>query len=190
MVSKILIACVGLSLAALTLNAATDDTTKTPEKPAEEQMGKKADSVKADTSSVDSSSAVEKRSKGMKAEKKKQGAPKMVTNPSGVSYMDMKVGDGKACGTGDKVVAHYTLWPDIEGKKGKLIQSSKEGAPYPCQIGYLLISGWSEGMQGMKPGGIREVHIPSKHAYGPAGMGEAIPPNTNLIFEIELVRYQ
>lgn len=116
--------------------------------------------------------------------------PSMVIKPSGVGYFDHVVGSGKPVENLDKVSVHYSVWLAENDTKGRLIQSSKDsGEPLMCQVGVRLITGWSDGMIGMQPGGVRELHVPSALGYGPQGMGGVIPPNADLIFEIEFLRY-
>lgn len=111
---------------------------------------------------------------------------------SGVKYFNIKEGIGNVCVMGTQLEAHYTLWfADENGEKqGKHYQSSKDnnGKPYPCKLGYQLIQGWSDGMVGMKEGGIRLLLVPSELGYGKRGRGP-IKPNQDLIFEIEYVKF-
>ena len=115
--------------------------------------------------------------------------PEIHTTKLGVRYQDLVVGEGKPCKTGSTVEVHYTLWfADSTGKKLKRFQSSKDsGKPFQCRLGFRLIQGWSDGMVGMKEGGVRRLIIPPELGYGKKGMGP-IPPNQWLVFEIEFLK--
>ena len=107
---------------------------------------------------------------------------------------DISLGEGPAVAAGQIAVVHYTIWlRDVAAadQKGQMIQSSKEnGSPFDFQIGRReVIDGWDQGVPGMKVGGVRELRVPSRLAYGPGGMGP-IPGNQDLIFEIELLEIQ
>lgn len=97
---------------------------------------------------------------------------------------DIKVGEGREVKSGDTVVIHYkgTL------TNGEQFDSSYDrGQPFETKIGVgSVIKGWDEGVPGMKIGGKRKLTIPSDMAYGEQGQG-SIPPNSTLIFEVELV---
>lgn len=98
---------------------------------------------------------------------------------------DSKVGTGPAVQSGDTVVMHYngTL---MDGTK--FDSSYDRGEPFTTQIGVgQVIEGWDQGVPGMKVGGKRKLTIPSEMAYGSRGAGAAIPPNSDLIFEVELI---
>lgn len=106
--------------------------------------------------------------------------------PSGVKYVDLKTGEGAEAAMKDHVLCHYTLWLSDDGARGKKIDSSHDRRqPFRCQLGVGLIAGWSDGMTGMKPGGIRELHVPYEQGYGAKGIPGAIPGKADLIFEIE-----
>jgi FKBP-type peptidyl-prolyl cis-trans isomerase len=79
---------------------------------------------------------------------------------------------------------HYTGYLE----DGTVFDSSVEqGTPYKVTIGQgFVIQGWEQGLVGMKMGGKRRLVIPPELAYGEKGQG-AIPPNTTLIFDIELL---
>lgn len=146
------------------------------------------DSTKADVSSDSVSAQSEKQAT---IEKKDSVEIKIITTESGLQYLDLVAGDGKVAENLMKVQCHYTLWFDEgEGKKGKMIQSSKSGAgtPFTCTIGKNLIAGWSEGMVGMKEGGTRELRVPYKLGYGERGSPAGIPGKQDLIFEIDFIK--
>ena len=110
------------------------------------------------------------------------------TNKSGLKWRDKVVGHGTEAKMNMPVICHYTVWlTEKDGKKGNLIQSSKDSKPYPCTLGKNLIAGWSEGMVGMKEGGTRELIVPPAIGYGAQGMGNMIPGNSTLYFEIEFL---
>ncbi len=116
-------------------------------------------------------------------------ASKGVTTPSGLKYTDTKVGTGSAAVKGKLVSVHYTGWLDNNGAKGQKFDSSIDrGAPFQFPLGAgRVIPGWDEGVAGMKVGGKRTLMIPSKLGYGAQGAGTVIPPNANLIFDVELL---
>lgn len=121
---------------------------------------------------------------------KPKAEPTVIATGSGLKYIDLKVGKGTTADNGMEVKVHYTLWLDSNGEKGRQIDSSREPEPkpFPFTVGMKgLISGWNEGMLGMKPGGLRKLYIPSALGYGVAGRPSIIPANSDLIFEIELL---
>jgi FKBP-type peptidyl-prolyl cis-trans isomerase len=85
---------------------------------------------------------------------------------------------------------HYTGWLSDRGKKGKQFDSSfNRKQPFVFDLGTgHVIAGWEEGIAGMKPGGKRTLIIPAKLGYGKRGAGELIPPDSDLIFEVEVVK--
>jgi len=106
----------------------------------------------------------------------------------GLKIEDQKVGSGEAAKAGDAVSVHYTGWL-TDGTK---FDSSKDrGQPFTFQLGAgRVIKGWDQGVAGMKVGGKRKLTIPPELAYGPRGAGGVIPPNAELIFEVELLKIQ
>jgi peptidylprolyl isomerase len=108
-----------------------------------------------------------------------------VTTPSGLKYIDEVVGTGDAPTKGKSVKVHYT------GKltNGKKFDSSVDrGQPFSFSIGVgQVIKGWDEGVMSMKVGGKRQLIIPAELGYGARGAGRDIPPNAELIFDVELL---
>lgn len=117
-------------------------------------------------------------------------AQQEVTTPSGLRYVDVKVGNGETARAGQNAVVHYTGWLYIAGEKGRQFDSSRtRGQPFSFPLGGgRVIKGWDEGVVGMKTGGQRTLIIPANLAYGAQGAGGgAIPPNATLIFDVELI---
>ena len=104
---------------------------------------------------------------------------------SGLSYTDLVKGSGAAPVSGKSVTVHYTGWLE-DGKK--FDSSLDHGQPFTFRIGAgEVIPGWDEGVMSMRVGGKRKLFIPAQLGYGAAGAPGAIPPNANLIFEVELL---
>jgi peptidylprolyl isomerase len=119
-----------------------------------------------------------------------QTAAKAVTTPSGLKYLDSKVGTGATPKTGQTCVMQYTGWLYENGAKGKKFDSSVDrGQPFEFVLGkQQVIAGWDEGIATMKKGGKRTLIIPPELAYGARGAGGGvIPPNATLIFDVELL---
>lgn len=107
-----------------------------------------------------------------------------VKTPEGLYYSEKTAGNGATPAKGDTVVVSYV------GKflDGKEFDKSELGQPFsfPVGMGYV-IPGWDKALMMMKPGSKRTFVIPSTLAYGEQGAGGVIPPNTPLVFDIELV---
>lgn len=119
-----------------------------------------------------------------------QPAKNIVTTPSGLRYIDEKVGSGATAEKGKPVSVHYTGWILEAGdKKGTKFDSSKDrGTPFSFGLGGgQVIKGWDEGVAGMKVGGSRTLMIPAALGYGARGAGGVIPPNADLIFDVDLL---
>jgi FKBP-type peptidyl-prolyl cis-trans isomerase len=103
---------------------------------------------------------------------------------SGLQYWDIKEGTGAVAQAGQSAKMHYTGWL-VTGKK---FDSSIGSQPYEFKIGGgEVIKGWDEGVLGMKVGGKRQLRIPPDLAYGEKGYPGVIPPNSILIFDVQLV---
>ena len=118
---------------------------------------------------------------------KEEPKTKVVETKSGLKYEDIKVGTGKEAKKGDTVSVHYTGW--LAKDKKKFDSSHDRNMPFTFELGAgRVIKGWDEGVAGMKVGGKRKLMIPAKLGYGARGAGDDIPPNADLIFEVELLK--
>lgn len=98
---------------------------------------------------------------------------------------DILVGNGKEVVKGALITTQYRG----QLEDGTTFDSSYErGKPFQCVIGTgRVIKGWDLGLMGMKVGGKRKLSVPAHLAYGERQIGEHIKPNSNLLFEIELL---
>src|SRR5215813_12015970 len=118
-----------------------------------------------------------------------QGAGKSMTTASGLQIIDTREGTGASPKPGQICVMHYTGWLYENGQKGKKFDSSVDrNEPFEFPIGQRkVIAGWDEGISTMKVGGKRTLIIPPALGYGARGFPGAIPPNSTLIFDVELL---
>jgi peptidyl-prolyl cis-trans isomerase A (cyclophilin A) len=104
---------------------------------------------------------------------------------SGLEYIEVEAGTGEQAQAGKTVSVHYT------GKfqDGKVFDTSiPRGEPIEFQLGRgNVIKGWDEGIALMKVGGKAQLIIPPDLAYGERGASGVIPPNSTLVFDVELV---
>ncbi|HTL89590.1 MAG TPA: FKBP-type peptidyl-prolyl cis-trans isomerase [Leptolyngbya sp.] len=109
----------------------------------------------------------------------------MVTTDSGLKYTEVTEGTGASPEKGQVVTVHYT--GTLED--GTKFDSSRDrGQPFKFKIGVgQVIKGWDEGVGTMKVGGRRNLVIPPELGYGSRGIGP-IPPNSTLLFDVELLK--
>jgi len=100
---------------------------------------------------------------------------------NGMKVWDVKEGEGDAVKAGATVKVNYVGWL-TDGTK--FDSSIDRGEPISFALSEV-IKGWTDGVPGMKPGGIRRLVIPSEMAYGKRGAGKTIKPDSTLVFVIE-----
>lgn len=109
----------------------------------------------------------------------------MTTTESGLQFVETQKGDGKQPTKGQQINVEYTGWLE----NGTMFDSSFKGPSalrFPVGQG-RVIKGWDEGLSTMSVGGKRLLRIPPELAYGERGSPPVIPPNSTLIFQVELI---
>jgi len=108
----------------------------------------------------------------------------------GLKYETLKEGSGISPQKGKLVTVHYTGWLDNNGTCGSKFDSSVDrNQPFTFRIDLgQVIKGWDKGVMSMKIGEKRRLFISSELGYGSRGAGRVIPPNSNLIFDVELIK--
>jgi FKBP-type peptidyl-prolyl cis-trans isomerase FkpA len=111
-------------------------------------------------------------------------------NAAPLQKIDTLAGTGKEATAGATAVVNYTGWlyaPSAPQQHGAQFDSSVGREPFSFPLGAgRVIQGWDEGVKGMKVGGKRTLIVPASMGYGESGAGP-IPPNADLIFEVELL---
>lgn len=122
-------------------------------------------------------------SKELKKESQQQES-KTRTLQGGLVVEDLKVGNGPEAKPGKKIAVFY------EGrlkKNNKVFDSTNKGPGFKFALGRgEVIKGWDLGVSGMKVGGKRRLTVPHQLAYGTRGSPPVIPPNSTLVFDVEL----
>ncbi|MGB5259358.1 MAG: FKBP-type peptidyl-prolyl cis-trans isomerase [Gammaproteobacteria bacterium] len=111
------------------------------------------------------------------------------TAGKGVQYRDLIQGTGDHAEVGDVATIHFTSWLDDHGRQGREIYATRgQRAPVSFVIGTdRVMQGWNEGVIGMQAGGRRLVNVPAGPAFGARGVPNVVPPNTGMIFVIDLL---
>ena len=107
-----------------------------------------------------------------------------IENVTELEIIDVTEGTGEVVPEGAKITAHYT---GALCKDGTIFQSSHDFGDAITFGLDQVIKGWTVGVPGMKVGGTRRLVIPSEMAYGSVRAAANIPPNSDLVFDIELV---
>ncbi|MEJ7806073.1 MAG: FKBP-type peptidyl-prolyl cis-trans isomerase [Telluria sp.] len=114
-----------------------------------------------------------------------------VYSPAALTKTEVVVGTGATAVAGKKVKVHYTGYlynTTVTSFKGAQFDTSVGSAPYTYFVGSVnTIVGFDQGVTGMKVGGKRSVFIPASLGYGAAGSGGKVPPNSGLVFDLELL---
>jgi len=135
-------------------------------------------------------SAPDTSGKAVAAGKDKTGAGKEIVTPSGLHYIDVKVGTGPMPKPGQTVRVHYT-GTLMNGTKFDSSYDHPDKQPIEFPLGqHAVIAGWDEGIATMKVGGKRKLIIPPALAYGDHSPTPDIPNNSTLNFDVELVGVQ
>jgi FKBP-type peptidyl-prolyl cis-trans isomerase FkpA len=113
-----------------------------------------------------------------------QDAAKEETTPSGLIFRSLKEGIGASPAASDVVKVHYRGTLQSNGKEFDSSYSRGQPASFPLRG---VIPCWTEGLQKMKVGGKARLVCPPKIAYGSRAMGDVIPANSTLVFEVELL---
>ena len=130
--------------------------------------------------------AANKKKQTSKAEKKtEKKAEGTVDTAKGLKVEDVKPGTGPEAVSGKEVTVHYT-GKLTDGKKFDSSLDRKQPFKFILGAGQV-ISGWDKGVAGMKVGGKRKLTIPPDMAYGKNGVPGVIPPDSTLVFDVELL---
>ena len=114
--------------------------------------------------------------------------PSLTTTASGLKFRDQTVGTGAAAALGTIVRIHYS---GCLTNGQKFDENTDVDPPLQFVVGdTTIIDGFNEGMIGQKVGGRRQLVIPPELGYGATGNGNAIPPNSTLVFTVDLLAAQ
>ncbi len=110
-----------------------------------------------------------------------------IADVSELQKIDLVDGTGDEAQAGATVTVHYT---GALAKDGTIFESSKDSGQTATFGLEQVIKGWGEGIPGMKVGGTRRLIIPAELAYGAQSPSPDIPPNSALVFDVELIAVQ
>jgi peptidylprolyl isomerase len=110
--------------------------------------------------------------------------------PTKLVTKDLITGTGAVAANGDELTVDYVgaLYKTGKVFDGSWLHGGPKGQTFPFQLGVgAVIKGWDEGLVGMRVGGRRELIIPASLGYGAQGSGATIPPNSPLVFVVDLL---
>jgi FKBP-type peptidyl-prolyl cis-trans isomerase FkpA len=120
-------------------------------------------------------------------------SPTPTIPPQQFTITELRPGTGAEAVAGSRVTVEYALWlfsTTGTDNKGTLVDTSVGRAPYQFTLGTnAVIPGFDQGVTGMKVGGVRRLIVPPALGYGATGT-PGVPPNANLVFEVELLSVQ
>jgi UDP-GlcNAc:undecaprenyl-phosphate/decaprenyl-phosphate GlcNAc-1-phosphate transferase len=154
----------------------TEDEMRAVLASAQKEYKKKQAAMRAE----EAQTALKQGEEYLAANKNKEG---VVTLPSGLQYKILKAGTGEKPEPDEKVVCNYR-GSFIDGTE--FDDSSKHNGPVTFPV-KGVIKGWAEALQLMPVGSKWQIFVPPSLAYGEKGSGQVIPPNSTLVFEIELL---
>jgi len=157
----------------------TEDEMRTVLTSAQEELRKKQAALRAERAQV----ALKEGEAFLAANKGKEG---VIALPSGLQYKILKAGTGEKPDSDDTVVCNYrgTL---VDGTEFDSSAKHNGPATFPLRG---VIRGWREALQLMPVGSKWQLFVPAYLAYGENGAGQVVPPNSALIFEVELLSIQ
>lgn len=117
-----------------------------------------------------------------------ENAPLGLTG-GGVQFRDLVEGAGTPLAEGQHATIHLVMWLDDAGRRGpELYNSRADREPVSFVVGAeFMMPALNEGVQGMKPGGRRLLLVPPALAYGASGLGDVVPPDTPIMFLVDLL---
>ena len=126
-----------------------------------------------------------RRTKSVKPVNPVTNSSNVTTTPSGLIYVITRRSEGRNPRPGETVVVNYT---GLLGSGVKFDSSLDRGQPFKFKLGLgRVIKGWDEAVEKLRVGEQATLIIPSKLGYGTEGAGDVIPPNSTLIFVVELM---
>jgi len=126
-----------------------------------------------------------RRTKAVKPVKPDAKSSAVTTTPSGLIYILTRRSDGRHPRPGETVVVNYT---GLLGNGVKFDSSLDRGQPFKFKLGAgRVIKGWDEGIEKLRVGDQATLIIPAQLGYGTRGSGDVIPPDSTLIFVVELI---